>query len=66
MSGQRLTILRELAACELGQGWPYKPGEEMDCRALSADGYLTRRGRLFTITAKGRAFAEASGRDQHE
>lgn len=31
MSEQRLTILRELAAYELGVGWPYKPREEMDC-----------------------------------
>lgn len=66
MSGQGLVILQELAPYELGQGWPYKPHEQMECRALSAAGYLTRRGRLFTITAKGRALVEANERGQHE
>jgi hypothetical protein len=61
MTGPCLTILRELAPYELGQGWPYMPGEGMDCRALSAAGYLTRRGRRFTITAKGRALVAAEG-----
>jgi hypothetical protein len=62
VSAEGLTILQELAPYELGQGWPYKPHEMMECRALSATGYLMRRGRLFTITAKGRALVTAHDR----
>lgn len=54
MTGRCLTILRELAPYEPGTGWPYEPHEEQDCRWLSANGYLTRKGRRFTITTKGR------------
>ena len=53
-----LTILRELAPYELGEGRPHKPWERKDCKDLMEGGYLELRGEWYRITAQGRAIVE--------
>lgn len=50
-------VLAELAPYWLGEGRPNpeRPTEEATCRSLSAMGLLSRRGRRYRLTERGRA-----------
>ena len=57
LSPEQQQVLVELAPYELGEGWPNpdKPGEEAVCRSLTGLGLLSKQGRRFRLTDRGRA-----------
>jgi len=57
VSSAQEQVLRELAPYELGEGWPNPehPEEAEVCRSLTGLGLLSKRGRRYRLTERGRA-----------
>lgn len=65
LNGEQVGVLQELAPYELGEGWPNpdRPGEDAVCRSLTGLGLLSKKGRRYRITDRGRVLvAELAGR----